>query len=53
MPIEIKELVIKSSFEDTDKVKKVNNNDMADIKEAIIAECVDKVLEILKEKQER
>jgi len=53
MPIEIKELVIKSTINDskTDNFEHTENSQI-DI-ECLIADCVDQVMEILKEKSER
>lgn len=58
MPLEIRELVIKTSIDgstllpSTNQVEATGNNDVTD-RTAIIAECVDQVLTILKEKAER
>ncbi len=58
MPLEIRELVIKTSIDgstllpSTNQVEETGNNDVTD-RTAIIAECVDQVLTILKEKAER
>lgn len=57
MPIEIRELVIKATVtQDTDpgalSANTSNNNDVSE-KEEIISTCVNKILDILKEKMER
>ena len=58
MPLEIRELVIKTSIDgggqvpSTNQVEATGSNNVQD-RTAIIAECVDQVLSILKEKAER
>lgn len=58
MPLEIRELVIKTSLDgggqvpSTNQVGATRSNDVQE-RTAIIAECVDQVLAILKEKAER
>lgn len=57
MPIEIRELVIKTSINDGEQGQNNNpgagGNSGADDQDAIIAACVEQVLAILKEKSER
>ncbi len=54
MSIEIKELVIKTSIgEDSGKATAVDSNNEIPSVESIVAECVEQVMEILKEKEER
>jgi len=53
MPIEIRELVIKTTFEDQNKDNAPSNRQLDDMKKQIISECVDEILEILKDKLER
>lgn len=58
MPIEIRELIIRARVEETDAVSPSRNGSrsrsatLAD-REAIIAACVEQVLQILADKQER
>lgn len=58
MPIEIRELVIRARVEEADAVSQSQNggrsrqSTLVD-KEAIIAACVEQVLQILADKQER
>ena len=53
MPIEIRELIIKATVSDNSsedsKAQGAGSNDKADL----IAECVEQVMEILKDKKER
>ena len=51
MPIEIKELVIKTSV--NDQKGEASSPDSRGGKSNIVAECVEQVMEILKEKEER
>jgi len=55
MPIEIKELIIKAIVSDEATGKNGSSSSSQDVnsQEALIAQCVEQVLEILKEKQER
>lgn len=54
MPIEIKELVIKTSVsEDKEKTAAMGSEEDITSVESIVAECVEQVMEILKEKEER
>ena len=57
MPIEIKELIIKTTISDSqDQVKNesnLNGNHTTYDREMIIQQCVKQVIEILKSKQER
>ena len=55
MPIEIKELLIKAVVSDTTKQNNSQPSDfnMAKIKKELIKEITEKVLRILKEKNER
>jgi hypothetical protein len=53
MPIEIRELVIKTTFEAQDKKIGSSAQQLADIKHVLVKECVDEILEILKDKLER
>lgn len=56
MPLEIKELHIKASISDENSKSKNGNNTLPgknDTNQEIIAECVDKIMEILKDKMER
>ena len=54
MPIEIKELVIKTSVsEDKEKTAAMDPGEDITSVESIVAECVEQVMEILKEKEER
>jgi hypothetical protein len=57
MPIEIRELVIKTSINDGEQGQNKNpgtgGSSGADDQDAIIAACVEQVLAILKEKSER
>lgn len=53
MPLEIKELVIRATVQDEEKPKASPQSAAADDKEALIEECVDKVLEILRNQKER
>jgi len=55
MPIEIKELHIKAIVADTSKEKKGQpaDIDISKIKKELLKECVQEVLERLKEKNER
>jgi hypothetical protein len=51
MPIEIKELVIRTSV--SDQKEEASSPDSGGETSNIIAECVEQVMEILKEKEER
>lgn len=55
MPIEIKELVIKTSIqEESSQIPSLQNSEMETATpEFIITECVEQVMEILKQKEER
>ena len=55
MPIEIKELLVKITITDNKSPKNTQNGGALSSfnKEAIIKECVEKVLEILENKKER
>jgi hypothetical protein len=53
MPIEIRELVIKTTFEEPSGEGASQDHDLSASKEQIISECVEQVLEILKDKLER
>ncbi len=54
MPIEIKELVIKTSVsEDKEKTAAMDPGEDVNLVGSIVAECVEQVMEILKEKEER
>jgi hypothetical protein len=55
MPIEIKELHIKAIVTDTSKERKAKpvDIDLAKIKKDLVKQCVQEVMEKLKEKNER
>lgn len=56
MPIEIKELVVKATLGEIEQSSNSTNSDNGNIednKASIINECVEKVLQILKDKLER
>ena len=53
MPIEIKELIIKTTFEDSENNNSLSETDIVELKNNIINECIDQVLDIIKEKHER
>jgi Family of unknown function (DUF5908) len=57
MPIEIKELHIKIKIEENEKVSEtsmgLNKRDLEAMKSEIIKECTKKILEILKDKDDR
>lgn len=57
MPIEVRELVIKATIvqdgQATDRGARVGQNNGVALSEELINTCVEKVLEILKEKNER
>lgn len=56
MPIEIRELVIKATIADESKTGKgttAGSNNSVSMQEEIVNACVEKVMEILKEKMER
>ena len=55
MPLEIKELVIRATIQDNEKPEGAaqGSGSNEEDKEAIIEECVDKVLEILRNQKER
>ena len=54
MPIEIRELIIKTTVESSDASETGNGGQSGgDEKQELIQECVDQVMEILKEKSER
>ena len=53
MPIEVKELIIKATVKQESEQETAQPAPSAGSNEAVIAECVDQVLEILKEKMER
>lgn len=51
MPVEIRELIIKSTFYDDNGSE---NGEAAEVNTAqIVTECVDRVLDVLKEKMDR
>lgn len=52
MPIQINEIVIRAVVQDSKENKESRKKDK-DNKETIISECVERVIEILKEKKER
>lgn len=52
MPIEIKELIVTAQVEAGDRKSSGSNVPPADMK-AIVKRCVEEVMDILKEKQER
>ena len=52
MPIQVNELVIRAVIKSEQKEKKKPETEKND-KEEIISECVDQILEIIKEKTER
>ena len=56
MPIEIRELVIKAFIEDNKEGKGQSSGSTAnsdDMKEEIIADCMEQISEMLKDKRER
>ena len=55
MPIEIRELVIKAVVSDSTRqpVTGASDMDLSTIKKEIVKECVEKVLQAIKEKSER
>jgi len=53
MPIEIKELVIKTTVRDESATPTVSTGALDSARDSIVAECVEKVMELLKEKSER
>ncbi len=55
MPIEIKELVIRATIDSKgdSKSDQQNTAKQVDAKEDVVAECVEQVLEILRQQQER
>ncbi|MCA9735651.1 MAG: hypothetical protein H6696_01795 [Deferribacteres bacterium] len=54
MPIEIRELVIRAVVEDPAENKSPRGeSETADTQEGIIAECVEQVMLLLREKEER
>lgn len=53
MPVEIRELQITAIVQDTPNQQFLPNPEKIINKEKIIAECVEQVLEILKQKNER
>lgn len=53
MPIEIRELVIKATVEDTSDQNSSSAEKAGKKKEVIIEEAVDKAMEIIKRKKER
>ncbi len=53
MPIEIRELVIKALIDESNIEKTVGSDSQTADREDIVAECVEQVMEILREKSER
>ncbi len=56
MPLEIRELVIKASIDNDKKsgtTGSADNNSNGETRKQIINQCVEKVLEILKDRKER
>lgn len=55
MPIEIRELVIKASITESSSVRDTHHNtdSGADDREEIVADCVEQVMELLKNQMER
>lgn len=50
MPIEIKELSIQVTVQDTNKAAAAGGGQSAQLKEDIIEECIEKVMELLNHK---
>lgn len=44
MPIEIRELIVKITVDESQAKKGLSEEELADLKKAIVKECVDKVL---------
>ena len=53
MPIEIRELVIKATIDDKGNQSGSSGGISSSVKQEIVESCVQQILEILKEKQER
>jgi hypothetical protein len=53
MPVEIRELIVRAIISSSCTGNTDKNNECPDEKEIIIAECVEKTLQIIKEKEER
>lgn len=55
MPIEIRELVIRAEVSEPAQRQETPaaGNDLTDMKQEIISECVEKVMEIIQRKSER
>ena len=53
MPIEIREIIIKTTVGTNEKSKEPLSRKSKEERQALIQECVDQVIEILKEKTER
>jgi len=53
MPVEIRELIIKATVSDEKSRETRSTAISAEQKEILISECVEAVLQVLKEKQER
>ena len=53
MPIEIRELIIKTTVEPNDQSQQTGGQSGDEEKQQLIQECVDQVMETLKEKSER
>jgi hypothetical protein len=52
MPLEIRELIIKVTVEDSDK-KSPNDKNLLELKKSIVKECTEKILLQLKAESER
>lgn len=53
MPIEIRELVVKITVEDSKPKQELSDFELAELKKKIIKECVDKVLTKLENQLQR
>jgi len=53
MPIEVRELIIKATIDEKGNQSSSTGDMNANIKLEIVQTCVEQILEILKEKQER
>jgi hypothetical protein len=53
MPIEIRELVIRATVEPVEKEKRPSGEAPEHARDELVAECVQQVLEILRQKSER
>lgn len=53
MPVEIRELVVKITIDESENKKTISEEDLTELKKKIVKECVDKVLTKLENQIQR